>query len=539
MKLNFDAGNFEFRNGPTPAPLFRLAIIGDGTTAVNALDAAVELIATKAGDGPRIDITVIGKADEQNVGKGFAYGPVGSRTGHLTEPASAGHADYTAVKGAFTDFQRNKADVTDSTLATRALIGDFHVERFEQVQQRARDLGIKINYIQAEALDIERNNSQYQVVTKSGQSVAADHIVLAVGDVLSRRFNAAAKQFAGEVFETPYHALDTILSNHTAETTVLALGTRSSFVDLANGLHKEGFAGRVIGVSSTGITSWPTTPDPEALYTPRHLNAEKGYKNLRQVLNDLAQELTTAQNEGAYVPESLLQNVTEQAEREVPKRLRWNFDPQAERDYAGKPTYHQIAQAVNWEKIYEGLSSRYEQRLFQETLGDFALYNRVNRIVAADFNAFADHQKSGAVQIERASFESRNIARNFDGRLSVALDNSKTIDCDYVVNCAIGPSSALEQVKHHDLLANLAKRHILTPQAAGTGFSLHKEVENFDVLGAQARLYCFSGIGIETYGRQITNTFIPHLQAHLEQFNTQPQPTIQRPITLKQEIKYG
>lgn len=48
---------------------FNLAIVGDGSTAVNALDALLNTLEQE----PRpVNVTIYGKAAEEHIGKGFA-----------------------------------------------------------------------------------------------------------------------------------------------------------------------------------------------------------------------------------------------------------------------------------------------------------------------------------------------------------------------------------------------------------------------------------------------------------------------------------
>lgn len=514
---------------------FNIAIIGDGTSAVNALDAFLKKLEQKSTVSHLpLSITLYGKAPEDQYGKGFAYGATGARVGNLTEPTIGGHADYTAEKGAFQAFAESQSDITKP--APRSMIGSFHAQRYADSKLRAQRLGITLEHRQDEVVDIESYGGQYHVVTGEGYGKAADHVVLAVGDILSQRFNALALRLPNQAFPTPYHAIDKILADNGKDKHVVAFGTRSSFVDLANGLKREGYQGKITGVSCSGLTSWPTTPDAEALYEPQYLNPAKGYTTVKDVLRDLRSELVLAQIKNAYVPDSLIQDVSEQFEAETPRRLKWDFDPQAEHDNAGLQTYHQVAQAVSWEKIYEGLPNRYEKRIFEQALGDFILYNRVNRIVSDDFARFNGHIQNGDVAVVKGSFAPHDVTSTQDGRLNVALDNSVDITCDHVVNCAIGPVAALEQVKQVPLLDNLVKRHMIIPNTQGTGFAVNSA--GIDMIGSQARPYSFSGLGIETYGRQV-EAWAGGMIEKLEARSAQPKQHQTLQPFKRQEFKYG
>ena len=502
---------------------FNLAIVGDGSTAVNALDALLNTL-EKA---PRpVNITLYGKAAEADVGKGFAYGPTGSRYGNLTEPVSKGHADYTPEKGAFAAYHGQHPG---TELAPRQSIGEFHAQRYRDAKEKAAKLGVTLTYRQGEVTDITGTPGQRQIVTADGASSApVDHVVLAVGDMLSQRFRDTADQFPGRVSPTPYHAIDSILEQHNRpDAVVVGFGTRSSFTDLANGLKAEGFQGTVIGVSTSGQTSWPTTPNPEALYQPKFLTPSAPFRNTQAVLRALGDELKSAARNGAYVPPSLIENIQKNANSTQPERLRWDFDPQAENTHAGGVTYHQVAQGIDWEGIQQRLPER-EKEPFARALGDFIVYNRVNRIVSADFSTLAGHLKEGSVKIEKGSIDPNNIKQGADGKLQITLDTGKTITADILVNAAIGPVPALEQIKQSPLLKNLTKASVLTPHKTGTGFDL--AASDISVVGAQARTHSFAGLGIETYGRQITQNLIPNLTQTIDvTLNNAPTNTISAP----------
>lgn len=497
---------------------FRIAIVGDGSTAVNALDALVDDLIRN----PRpIEIDVYGRNPEEHFGKGFAYGPIGSRFGNLTEPVSGGHADYTATKGAFAAFRDNHAPPAqaEDQRASRQSIGAFHHQRYQNLKQTAADHGIPLQFHQAEVTDIVGTAGQRQLVTENGQTTQPyDHVTLAVGDVLSQRLRSAADKFPGKVKPTPYHGLDEILDNSGPKTVVAALGTRSSFTDLANGLLAEGFEGKIIGVSTSGQTSWPTTDNPDARHQPRFLTGDKSYRTVNGVLNDLRDELSSGMRTGGvtYVPEGLMASLQAESGKTSPQRLRFAFDPVAERDHAGQRTYHQVVQGVDWERIYDKLPTG-EQPKFIECLGDFITWNRVNRIEAGDFATLVGHIESGKVEIRTGSIEANNIRTTAQGKLGIDIGN-QNLAADYLVNCAIGPALSSEQVTNNPLIGNLVKSRILTPHQKGTGFDIADTDRNdIAILGAQARRHSFSGLGIETYGRQITQQWLPDLNHKLEQ----------------------
>lgn len=498
---------------------FRIALVGDGSTAVNALDALLDNLE----QAPRpVQIDLYGKADPANIGRGFAYGPIGSRHGNLTEPVPGGHADYRAPKGDFATWRNAHPEwpQPDEQRATRQSIGAFHAERFQQVVEKAERLGIPLNYYQGEVVNLGGAPGQRTVITENGaESAPYDHVTLAVGDVLSQRLRPAAQQFPGQIKQTPYHALDDILANSNENTVVVALGTRSSFTDLANGLKAGGFEGKIIGVSSSGQTSWPTTNNPDTAYQPRYLTPGKSYRTVQNILSDLRIELTTGMKfDGVhYVPNGLMESLYEQNNSIKPERISWDFDPKAERDSAGRKTYHQIVQSIDWEGIYQKLPEK-EKPSFTRCLGDFIAYNRVNRIVADDFAELVDHLEHGDVRIQQGQIKADKIRRADGNRLAVEIAPGQNIIADYVVNCAIGPSPAKEQIQHHRLLQNLAKDGVITPQDHGSGFTIARDHrEDLSLLGAQARPYCFSGLGIETYGRQITQQWLPDLSQKLDQ----------------------
>jgi len=477
---------------------YQLAIIGNGTTAVNALHNLVTRYENATEVLPPLTVTLFGDSPEANCGKGFAYGKIGGAIGNLTEAPNQGHADYSSTKGAFTQFASKILNVPPDEVhdSSRKLIGEFHTARYLEVKQKATNLGIEIIYQQTRVTDLTRDDAGYSVHNKDGQHHGFNKVVLAVGDVLSNRFNEASQQHVNQVFPSPYHAHRTIIANSNAETVVVAFGTRSSFLDLVNASIANGYEGKIIGVSSTGLTSWQAREGRES-YPLQHMGIDKPFGTTANVLAALKKELSAAQASGVYVPASLLEAINPNQST----RLHWDFKLSEEATNANKTTYHDVSQAIPWEKIYLGLESYAEQQRFKEVLADFAVYNRVNRVVPNDYQTFVHNIESGRASIVQSSFEQTDIRKLSNGRLQVSLGNGSTIDADYVVNCAIGPASSREQAETHTLLRKLVEKSWLAPRD-GSGFDVQNS-HQIDLLGPQARLYPFSSLGIESYGRQI------------------------------------
>ena len=402
--------------------VYNRAIIGNGTTAVNALDALVKKYRASASVLPPICLTIFGAEPEEECGKGFAYGRIGGRVGHLTE--SPDHADYGNVKG---EFRRYAAEILNKPAdlirrVSRKLVGDFHSVRYTQVKNEAEEVGISIAYKEAWVADVARaDNGLYRVLSANHSFGGFDHVTLAVGDVLSTHFNEAAQTHPGKVFRTPYEAIQTILDNNDANTIVVARGTRSSFVDLVNPLRENGYKGSIIGLSPSGSISWQTQEGAEP-YIPKILSDDSRFDTVFEVITALRDELALAQQSGAYIPVGL----TQFDPAKTDKRLGWDFDLKSEAAHASGLTYHQVSHAVKWEKIYENLRDDEERRKFTVTLSDFIVYNRVNIIVAEDYEKFIEGIESGKVEIRRSGFNADNI--RFDagtGRLVISPSDGR------------------------------------------------------------------------------------------------------------------
>lgn len=486
--------NINRRN--TMLPTYNLAIIGNGSTAINALDAFINHYEKNPDILSPIHITIFGEEPEESCGKGFAYGKIGSVIGNLTESPADGRADYGKVKGAFTRYASQLLGVVpkDMHFARRQLVGSFHAARYQEVKEKARSMGIEISYKQSRATNLTKDEIGYVVTGQNGLYGQFDRVVLAVGDVLSSRFNQAAKQFTGKVFVTPYHAVEQVLKQHDSDTTIVAFGTRSSFVDLVNGYASKGYKGRIIGVSTTGQTSWQARED-RGVYQLQFMNREEFVKTTSDVLAALYFELSQAKKAGAYVPDSLLQAIYPQRA----ERLTWDFNLKEEAANADNVTYHDVVQAINWESIYQGLNND-DQKRFNNVLADFALYNRVNRVVPEDYRNFVANFETGKASIMKTSFSPKNITQSVNGKLSVTTEEGRIIEADYIINCAIGPAAAHEQADTHELLKNLVRKKWLLPRE-GSGFDVASG-QAIDILGAQARPYLFTGLGLESYGRQ-------------------------------------
>lgn len=477
---------------------YKLAVIGNGSTAINALNSLITHYESIPSVMAPLQITIFGESPEQYCGRGFAYGKVGSVIGNLTESPADGRADYSPEKGAFIRYATKLLGrpAKDMHHAPRQLIGEFHADRYQELKKKAASVGIDLEYQQCRVTDITKDDVGY--VVGDGETLYGqfNKAVLAVGDVLSTRFEDAIVRYPDQVFKTPYHALPSVLEDNDENSTIVAFGTRSSFVDLVNGFISKGYKGKIIGISQSGQTSWQARED-RGLYPLEIMKPDVTFKNTSDILIGVRAELKLAKEKGVYVPDTLLAGINPTRA----DRLRWDFNMADEASNADQVTYHDVVQVINWEKLYQGLSSIEDKQRFNAVFTDFALYNRVNRIVPHDYKQFIENFESGRAEIIKTSFSQNDIAMGDNGKLAVKLANGQVLAVDYVVNCAIGPVSSQEQVQTHELLQNLTRKRWLSPRD-GSSFDVAGN-HAIDILGAQARPYPFTGIGLESYGRQI------------------------------------
>ena len=285
-------------------------------------------------------------------------------------------------------------------------------------------------------------------------------------------------------------------------------------------MANKGYQGRIKGFSQSGQTSWQAREGAE-LYPLHYLADGKNFRTVRDVLIALRHELQHAERKGVYVPESLIKDIGEQIFSASPQRLKWRYNLKEEAAHADQKTYHEVAMVVPWQKIYETLDNDQERKLFRNVLLDFSLYNRSNRIVPNDYREFIGHIDAGRAEINQGSFSERSLSSTKDGRLLVTLDDGHTITSDYVVNSAIGPVSAREQIATTPMLANLVKQQMIEA-GEGTGFRVSEAGHGISLLGAQARRPA-DGIGLETNGRTIVNSWLPHVTTCIRQSLTHPQ----------------
>ncbi|HEU0117279.1 MAG TPA: FAD/NAD(P)-binding protein [Alphaproteobacteria bacterium] len=484
----------------------KLAIIGDGTTAVNAAHALTRLYQTTPAALPPVSVTIFGGAPENACGHGFAFGALGGTYGNLTEPPC--HADYGRLKGEFRAYaaQFGNCAPAEVNVVTRRMVGNFHADRYRQLKETGAPLGIDISHIEGNVTALQKNNGAYDVNAGSRFYNGFDNVFLAVGDVRSPALDEAVARYPDRVFQTPYHALRHIAGDNHSTRTVVALGTRSSFVDLVNGLTAQGFQGQVVGVSNTGLTPRQSAPEDGPGYVPAYDWENAAGNDLYHVLLTLRQELARAKNVGVYVPNDLAFRIMQHA-LEIsrgtwqPQRLRWYHDPLKDTAHSGPHHYGDVLCAIPWEHIHDNLRDAGEQKAFTQLLGDLILYARVNKVVKPDYDGFIQELKSEKTIIHHGSFGADDIHPLKDGRLVVKVNAHVTLLADYIVNCAVGPSPSTVQIQKHSLLSDLADKGWLTPHE-GTGFDVRGD-HAIVPLGAQGRIHSFSGIGLESYGRQV------------------------------------
>ena len=197
--------------------------------------------------------------------------------GHFARWLEATHGD--AIKG----------------FAPRLVYGDYLDALLAETV--ARSAG-RLRVVQAEAIDVAAADDGMHVALATGETIAADHVVLAPGNLPPHTpagIDPSALP-AGSYAADPWSA--DIAADLAPDDVVLVLGTGLTMVDIALLLDARGFRGRIVALSRRGLlprphadgvpkTQRPERPEPTAIGLLRALRARTGEIEWRAAVDEL------------------------------------------------------------------------------------------------------------------------------------------------------------------------------------------------------------------------------------------------------------
>lgn len=262
-----------------------ITIIGGGACGTAVY---IELVLQMAKDELKneIKITIIEK--EKSLGYGLAFGT--DQPGHLLNTQADLMGIHTDEPGHFANWLKNKGgkkrqDVKgngseDHSYTTRKLYGEYVAEHASDYLQKAADLGISMEVVRDEAMDVHKNARSYEVICKSGLRIPSDFLVLAPGTPKPNNYREL-KQYP-QYIDFPWPS-ENILGQTHPEDHVGILGSSLSAIDAAMTLTDNGHTGRISFFSPDGMLP-RVQPESERPYDRKYLTRENIHRLKRESL---------------------------------------------------------------------------------------------------------------------------------------------------------------------------------------------------------------------------------------------------------------
>jgi len=231
---------------PDLYPIKRVVIIGGGFTGTMV---AVRLLNDSSAP---LEIVLIEK--RKQVGRGLAYST--DCQAHLLNVRAQAMSAYPDQPLHFLQFARRVDPAySQDSFAPRALYGAYIQAILRESLHRASAKPVSYQVSCDEAIDLDHDIATGKAVVQlaSGQSLAADYVVLATGNLPSRPPEHFPKDLlsSGRYIHDPWsrHAAATIGS----DTNVLIIGTGLTAVDTVVELLKNGYRGQMVALSRHGL----------------------------------------------------------------------------------------------------------------------------------------------------------------------------------------------------------------------------------------------------------------------------------------------
>jgi uncharacterized NAD(P)/FAD-binding protein YdhS len=232
-----------------------ITIIGGGAcgTAV-FIELVLQIAASALTD--QVKLTIIEK--EKVLGYGLAFGT--DQPGHLLNTQAELIGIHVREPEHFSNWLKaiggpGRDDVkghheTDHTYTTRSLYGDYVAGQATHYLAKARQIGLVVEIIHAEAVDIGLESGRYEVMCQDGNLYASDFVVLALGTPKPQNYQDLRAHL--EYIDFPWPS-ERILHKVHPEDHVGILGTSLSAIDAVMTLVDNGHQGPISLFSPDGM----------------------------------------------------------------------------------------------------------------------------------------------------------------------------------------------------------------------------------------------------------------------------------------------
>jgi uncharacterized NAD(P)/FAD-binding protein YdhS len=230
-------------NAPT------LAIVGGGALGSALVGALVDRLSSKAWARTKPRIVLFERSE--HVGRGLAYAKDASS--YLLNTSAQTMSVIPGRRSHFFEWleERGLAPATEGPhFCARQLFGDYAEDCFASAVDKARRRGIAVSTSRDEVTTLtSRPSGGYRVVTQAHAPVDADVVVLAVGNLPSKRFRA----LEGPGFIASPYPSNALRARIPGSARVGILGTGLSAIDAALALVAAGHEGPITMASRGGL----------------------------------------------------------------------------------------------------------------------------------------------------------------------------------------------------------------------------------------------------------------------------------------------
>ncbi len=205
-----------------------------------------------------VAVTLI-EREAARLARGLAYGA--AQAGHILNVRAANMSAFADEPEHFVDWLAQRGTGSEMSFASRTDYGTYLAALLAQARRAAPE---RLTVVQDEAIDLEDRGHDMLIRLGSGEALAADHVVIASGNLPPHDLSAFAGLSAPAYVSDPWSpgSADGLDDGDI----VMLLGTGLTAVDCALTLDHAGFRGRIVALSRRGLA--PRRHGPADSFTP-------------------------------------------------------------------------------------------------------------------------------------------------------------------------------------------------------------------------------------------------------------------------------
>lgn len=251
-----------------------ITIVGVGACGVVCLYQLVEKLVRRADAGQKFRIFLFDKST--TFAMGVAYGTpldthlLNLRARYMSAIPDRPHHFVQWLKDNQSQL-RNRLNFSDpgagkDIYAPRWLYGRYLYHLFEQTVAKARDTGIKIEFLPAMVNDIRPDGHQFGLMLDGDRNIKSDYLILTIGNFPSTHYSELKGRKGYFAYPWPAQRL---MDRIPPDQKVCVMGAGLSAVDTFFTLMENGHRDRIYFISRTGFL--PKVQGPDADYAPYYL----------------------------------------------------------------------------------------------------------------------------------------------------------------------------------------------------------------------------------------------------------------------------